>query len=395
MFDKPIEKLTLQDIESLVQNQVPENRGLDYKQEYKFSRDTDKKEFLADICSFANSGGGYLIYGISEHRENNQGTGYPEEIIGLENFNSDHERNRFEPAIQQGIQPRVYGIESKLIEHNGNDPILVIKIPRSYNTPHMVTFKGANKFYSRNSAGKYPINDIEEIRDFFLKADSLPKSMRNFRLDRLSAIKNGDTSSPIGSGRPCFVLHIFPMDSFSSGHKILDIKQISTNCLEPISYSIEHSQCQINYDGLCVFSQSRPYDAQTQIYRDGKIEIVTSNFIKSEETSKTIESDYEDELVKYVKHYIEKLESWEIKGPFYVYISLLNIRGFKVIAYNIDHGESIENDDLLLPEIEFSDKNQVSHEKFRHSFDLVWNASGRWGSPNFDSDGNWQRAREF
>ncbi len=167
IFGKPIEKLTLQDIESLVENQVSENRSLDYKQEYKFSKDADKKEFLYDICSFANSGGGYLIYGIKECRENGKKTGCPEKIVGLKNFNSDYERNRFEPAIQQGIRPRISGIESKLIECNGNEPVLVIKVPRSYNTPHMVTFQGASKFYSRNSAGKYPINDIEEIRDFF------------------------------------------------------------------------------------------------------------------------------------------------------------------------------------------------------------------------------------
>ena len=390
IFDKPIKKLTLEDIESLVEDEVSENRNLDYKQEYKFSKDSDKKEFLYDVCSFANSGGGYLIYGIEELKKDGKGTGYPKKVIGLKNFNPDLEIRGFESSILRGIQPRI-SVKSQPIKCNENDSVLIIEIPRSYNTPHMVTFKDSCKFYNRVSASKYLMNDVGEIRDFFLKANSLPRIMRDFRLDRLNAIKNGDTQ-PIELGKSFFVLHIFPMDSFLPGHNTLDIKKISENdSLIPIG-SNTIDDYQINYDGLCNFSRNW---AKTQIYRDGKIEAITLHSMHSED--KEIRSLYEGEFVKSVKNYTEKLESWEIKGPFYVYISLLNIRGFNITIEipNKDSGGPIDKEDLLLPEIEFSDGNQVSYEKFKYNFDLVWNASGRWGSPNFDSDGNWQGKREF
>ncbi len=211
--------------------------------------------------------------------------------------------------------------------------------------------------------------------------------MRDFRLDRLSAIKNGDTR-PIQLGKSFFVLHIFPMDSFLPGHNTLDIKKISGNdSLIPIgSDGIDNYH--INYDGLCNFSCNW---AKTQIYRDGKIEAITLHSMHPE--NKEIRSLYEGEFVESVKNYIEKLESWEIKGPFHVYISLLNIHGFNITKDNVDSGGPIDKEDLLLPEIAFSDKNQVTHERFKHNFDLVWNASGRWGSPNFDVNGTWTERR--
>jgi len=39
---------------------------LDYKRDVPGESDQDKKEFLADISSFANATGGDLIYGVDE-----------------------------------------------------------------------------------------------------------------------------------------------------------------------------------------------------------------------------------------------------------------------------------------------------------------------------------------
>ena len=66
LFDKKIENINIEDIESLIENSVCENKNLDYKRELHIDTDSDKKEFLADISSFANSNGGDIIFGIEE-----------------------------------------------------------------------------------------------------------------------------------------------------------------------------------------------------------------------------------------------------------------------------------------------------------------------------------------
>jgi hypothetical protein len=45
-------------------NGVAEGRQLDYKEQLPISSDDDKREFLGDVTSFANTAGGDLIYGV-------------------------------------------------------------------------------------------------------------------------------------------------------------------------------------------------------------------------------------------------------------------------------------------------------------------------------------------
>jgi len=62
-----IDEITEADLQNLVNNAVLELKTLDYKRILPGNSDGEKKEFLADIVSFANSMGGDIIYGISEN----------------------------------------------------------------------------------------------------------------------------------------------------------------------------------------------------------------------------------------------------------------------------------------------------------------------------------------
>ena len=63
-FDnKSISEINEADIQLLIGNEVQESKNLDYKEKLPENSDKAKKEFLADVSSFANSNGGYLIFG--------------------------------------------------------------------------------------------------------------------------------------------------------------------------------------------------------------------------------------------------------------------------------------------------------------------------------------------
>lgn len=59
-------------------NAVSEGRTIDYKRELPGNSDGDKKEFLADVSSFANTSGGDLILGVDEN------AGVPIQITGFQ-----------------------------------------------------------------------------------------------------------------------------------------------------------------------------------------------------------------------------------------------------------------------------------------------------------------------
>lgn len=207
MIPRPLDAVTATDLQSLIDNEVSENRTIEYKLTLPKSSEGDKKEFLADISSFANAGGGDLLYGVSAKE------GIPESIPGLVDFNEDAERLRLESSIREGIAPRISGIQLKAISGFRDGPMLIIRVPKSWISPHMVTFKGSSRFFSRNSAGKFHM-DVTELRLAFEMAGDLPERIRRWRDERLGRIvaNEGPISLPATAR---FVVHIIPFDSFT------------------------------------------------------------------------------------------------------------------------------------------------------------------------------------
>ena len=60
------DRLSETDLRSLQENGVAEGIQLDYKRELYGNSDADKREFLKDVSSFANTAGGHIIIGVTE-----------------------------------------------------------------------------------------------------------------------------------------------------------------------------------------------------------------------------------------------------------------------------------------------------------------------------------------
>src|SRR5262245_12321376 len=105
----PFEELAEPHLQALIDNEVRERRTIEYKQQLPSGKDEDVREFLADVSSFANAGGGDLIFGMAE------ADGSAAEIVPLE-FEPDAEKRRWEARIRDGIHPRIPGLRLREIE---------------------------------------------------------------------------------------------------------------------------------------------------------------------------------------------------------------------------------------------------------------------------------------
>ena len=94
MIPKPINNVAAADIDDLVRNKVPETRTIEYKRELPGSTDSDKREFLADVSSFANTAGGDLLFGVAEME------GLPTKVIGVQSADLDAEISRLDSIIR-------------------------------------------------------------------------------------------------------------------------------------------------------------------------------------------------------------------------------------------------------------------------------------------------------
>jgi hypothetical protein len=224
---KPLDTIAEADIQQLVVDSVPEGRQLEYKRALPGGADEDKREFLADTSSFANSLGGDIVYGVEES------AGVPIAVPGVRTNDADGEILRLETVIRSGVEPRIIGIRIRGIALTNGNIAIVVRIPKSWIVPHMVTFKNLSRFYARNSAGKYQL-DVTELRSLFSFGAGLEEQVRRFRAERLSAIVSGAAPFQMREGAKV-VLHLVPLGAFTLSAP-LDLSNIGrhTDKMEPL-----------------------------------------------------------------------------------------------------------------------------------------------------------------
>ncbi|MGD9394752.1 MAG: ATP-binding protein, partial [Dehalococcoidia bacterium] len=135
MLNPDIEQITKEELQALVENEVAERKTLEYKQALSVDSESAKKEFLADVSSFANASGGDLVFGITEDKT----TGVPKSLDGINIENPDQEILRLESMIRDGVEPRIPSIRTRSIPLENSKVALVIRIPKSWISPHRVT----------------------------------------------------------------------------------------------------------------------------------------------------------------------------------------------------------------------------------------------------------------
>lgn len=376
------------DLQALVDNQVSENKTIDYKESLPGNSDSEKKELLADVSSFSNAAGGYLIFGM---RENN---GIASEVCGLGNINADIEIRRLENIIRDGIKPRIPGVSLWAILLRTSGAAIIIRIPKSWASPHMVTFRNDSKFYSRNSAGKYQL-DVSELRAAFLLSETTMERIRNFRIERLGKIIAEETPVRLES-TPKIVLHIIPFGAFDPAARFDVSSIVNDNVnLRPI-YTLGWNS-RHNFDGYLSYGPSSHRSiahSYLQIFRNGNIEAVDALIIRPEGNSRTIPSVlYEKEILEALPRFLSIQRQLGVEPPLFIMLSLIGVSGYTMAVNRSRFAPAftylIEIDSLILPEIIVENFECYPAEVMRPIFDAIWNAAGWEGSMNYNENGEW------
>lgn len=389
-FNRTIEEIDKSDIDSLIASGIPETRALDYKASLPGNSDSDKKEFLADISSFANTGGGHILYGVSEEQ------GVPIEATGVGEIDVDAEILRLDQILLAGIEPRIPILQIRSIAGFTSGPVIVVEIGNSWVSPHMVAFKKSSRFYARSNAGKYQM-DIGQIRTAFALGQELPEKVRNFRIDRLAKIVGNE--GPIYlEDCPKIVLHVVPLAAFSLDFNI-DLSGILAHSatLQPIERASTHHR--YNLDGHVRYSVLYPDETGSrgycQIFRNGIVEVVDAEMINENTGKKRIPSEhFERRLVECMEGYLGTLRDLNVPAPFIVMLSLAGVKGYEMWT-DLRHtagmrSTPIDREMVVVPDV-LIDKYECNIPRImRAVFDAVWNSAGFPGSTNYDDEGRWK-----
>ena len=376
-------------LNALIIDGIRESRSLEFKAKLLWGSDSEKKEFLADVSAFANAGGGDLILGIEEDN------GTASAVVGLDSFDPDKDALRIESIVRDGITPRIVGLRVQPVALTDGRRAVVIRVPNSLNRPHMVVFKQWSRFYSRNSAGKYQL-DVHELRSAFVASESVTERIRQFRIERIDVILQGNTPAPL-SGKCYVCVHMIPMSAFDPAFSF-DVTKARDQG-EPLPPIGRHSWGpRVNFDGLLSIAPAGTGGAvgYVQLFRNGIIEAVDSARLKRMEVpSRTPDkyipsTTYERDIILAVEKYAKFYRKYEAPTPILVGLSLLNVKGFYMGINNpLDYGSPIDREHLILPD-RLADSLDFDAASFlRPCFDQFWNACGYDRSMNYDEKGNW------
>lgn len=394
MIGKIVSEIAFEDVGRLVDDKTVEDRTLEYKEALPGTGEDAKREFVADVSSFANASGGDLIFGVEDTRDaNGKATGVPCRIVPLQSTNLSLDVLRLESVLQTGVEPRIMGIQSRILESPSGDRVLLFRIPKSWNGPHMTKVGGVKRFYSRTSQGKYEM-DVGELRLAFNLTSSLPDRLRNLRLERLDRIISGATPVSLTNG-PKLVLHLVPLTALEESRP-LDIGKTEnelTTTLIPMGAAGTWSN-RLNFDGFLTYNTYA--DTYVQLYRSGVIEAVSMVGARNappEFTNSLPSTLIERELISASRSYLVVLAKLGINPPVFLMLSMLDVKGRYFPSgrfFFLSDIQSIDRDVLALPEVMIDDLSTDIPQMLRPTLNILWQASGYSGSPNFDSNGDWR-----
>ena len=400
---KLIEEVDESDLDALI-GVASESQTLDFKEHaYPTYPDQngkaiwDKVEFSADLSSFANAFGGWIICGMKERK------GQATEVCGLgSNVDVDREIGRLQQAANSGIEPRIPTLKFHSV--NLSDPqkskALVIYVGRSFIGPHRV--KETSRFHMRRSNGKGIEMNVDELRMAFNLSESLTERVKDFRKERVELHSDYGIHEDIPVALESsfrIILHSIPLTTLSLGAGIeLSSFEFADRAFGHPSLSSAFTRhARFNFLGM-VFPQGIRIDEKEeyfQVFRHGAVEYVYSlKGYQGDDCVLLNPVTIEDKVLFALPIILEMQRNLNIDLPFVIMLSLVGLSStkFDVSGYEPQVGTSrrITRNRIMIPDSVLNENNVDLKVFLKSIFDIMWNTGGCYGSGSYQN-GDWIR----
>jgi hypothetical protein len=260
--------------------------------------------------------------------------------------------------------------------------VLVIRAHRSWIAPHRVLLN--DKFYGRNSAGKYPL-DVSELRTAFTLSETTAERIRNFRKERLMKIAGGETPLLLHPGA-AMIIHVVPLSTFASGRTIDIVQAVATGhvmALPPGRMGLSNNYA-ANLDGFVTFTNqpNEPANAYAQLFRSGAVEGVDLLGRDDQKQASFLSGPvFENTAVSAIRNYLMFVNSIDLGFPVYLFLSFCGMRNCFLrtraeIGIGYYDAGPLRQDVIVLPEVPLDSASTDVPTAMRPVFNTVWNAFG-------------------
>lgn len=385
-----LSRITKGDLEALI-GVAAESRTLEFKRELPAKSADEKAKFLAAVTSLANASGGDLVIGVDA----SGGV-----LSGVPGFRPSlaEEHLRLEQLLETLVDQRLPRCQFQTIDLGDGAVVMVVRVPRSWLAPHRVRVD--DKFYGRNSGGKYPM-DVSELRSAFIQADAAAERIRHFHEQRLAKIAARKTPIELATcGR--LVLHVVPFPTFA-GATTLDIASLVTQghvMPLPPRQILRSNSHGFNLDGLITYPTPAggEHRAYCQAFRSGAIEGVDYLGEGGTGGDTYLVGSFEADVAKSIANYRDFMIDLELGFPLYIFLAMTNAKGCCIrvpesgsyVAGGSYHEIGSIGDEIVeFPEAVLEATDTPIHDALRLTFNAMWNAFGYVHSPSYDDNGKW------
>lgn len=373
---KPLRQMNENDLLALIADSTPEGKTIEYKRDQVGKADTDKREYLFDVTSLANTMGGHLIFGMEEK------DGKPVALDGV-NIQPDDEILRLEQMARLGVRPPIIGLNTVCVPLSNGRHAVVMRVPKSWSPPHQVTFQKSYRFYARDTNGKYQL-DVDELRAIFALSATAAERMKTFRIERIAKIVGGAPPVPIEDGGK-MVVHLLPLAAFT-GRLAVDLNALWRDHSSVVGVMRGGGSMLFNIDGLMLASSKRPAAGYEQVFRDGCVEVVDC-WSAEANNGNYLPVAFEGVIIEDVYRGKQLFEKLGVAPPIVVLVTLVGMNGWRVITGDGVSATRFDRDPIFVPELVLESFDGIVRDETKPILDAVWNAAGDPCSPNYNSEG--------
>lgn len=379
-----LSEVTHEHLQRLVTDGASEGPHLDFKRELPTNWDSSAKaNFIHDVIAFANAGGGDLVYGIDE-----DGDARAQEVVPQRFDSVDIEVRRLQDFMLNSVEPRIQGAQVQAVLV-GEGHAVVVRVPQSWAGPHRSRMNC--HFYVRDGLRNRQL-DVPEIRALFLRSDSQAQRMRDFRSDRLAKIITGQTPVPMGSGAK-LIVHAISTQAVQGGA-----------VMDPLVYFGQRrnlprlgetlSGVKLNLDGAYSGTSD---DGYTQHFRQGYFEGVWSIPVRDGSAPWLPGVAYERAVNRFLGGARSEFALFGLAEELAAFLAVIGADTVNLSAPSDFGGHELQKfdrQDVLLPDVLIEPGVSIGRG-MRPAFDLMCQAAGYLGSPNYGDDGEWTAARQY
>ncbi len=391
-----LDALDEQRLQELCTEHCPESGTLDFKRGLpSTNEDEGKAEFLKDVCAFANSSGGDLVYGIADKN------GAAEKIHPITSEAPDAAKRRLGQVLDAKVEPRIQGLQFHPVEVTGGY-VLILRVPASFDGPHRHQHKEFQRFVMRNGTHTSDLT-YDQLRSAFDRTATLAERARQFINDRTESIFAGKTWRPLLKGPLC-VAHLIPIAAMS-GRTTIDVGALYNNYTAFMFSDWGGGSRTLNLDGLVVHpseSRKEPQTAYTQVFRSGAIEAVRYGgllYVDDDAHQRVIPSTTVTGFYREAATiFLANAKRFAHSGPAVLRSALLQIDGFEFGVggrYSAFRKAYADRPNLVLPDVWIEDATAVPDVDaiVRPMMDILWQAFDVERCLEYSQDGAWSPRR--